>query len=170
MSLREKFAADLKESMLAKDSQRSATIRLIRAALQEKDLAAGDRAFKKLSEAERAVATKESLEGSKLNDDEILSLLIAMVKQRRESIEMYTKGNRPELAAQEEAEIAIIETYLPKQLNDAEAGAAIDGLIKELGATSVKDMGKVMGELKKRFAGQMDFGKAGALIKNRLAA
>ena len=103
-----------------------------------------------------------------LGDEEILQLLQKMVKQRQESARLYTEGNRPELAAQENAEIATISAYLPKQMDEAEAKAAIAAVIAEIGAAGVKDMGKVMGELKVRYAGQMDFGKASPLVKQLL--
>jgi uncharacterized protein YqeY len=148
--LRDRFTAELKEAMKAGDKGRLGTIRLIQSALKDKDIEARGNG-------------KEPL-----GDDEILQLLQKMVKQRQESARLYTEGNRPELAAQENAEIAIISAYLPKQMDEADAKAAIAAVIAEIGAAGAKDMGKVMGELKARFAGQMDFGKASPLVKQLL--
>ena len=148
--LRDRFMSDLKEAMKAGDKPRLGTIRLMQAALKDKDI-------------EARGAGK-----GPISDDEILQLLQKMVKQRQESAKMYTDGGRPELAEQETAEIAVITAYLPKQMDEAEAKAAIAAVIAETGAAGVKDMGKVMGELKARFAGQMDFGKASPLVKQLL--
>lgn len=148
--LRDRFMSDLKEAMKAGDKGRLGTIRLIQSALKDKDIEARGNG-------------KEPL-----GDEEILQLLQKMVKQRQESARLYTEGNRPELAAQENAEIATISAYLPKQMDEAEAKAAIAAVIAEIGAAGVKDMGKVMGELKARYAGQMDFGKASPLVKQLL--
>ena len=148
--LRERFMSDLKEAMKAGDKSRLGTIRLMQAALKDKDI-------------EARGAGK-----GPLSDDEILQLLQKMVKQRQESAKMYTDGGRPELAEQEGAEIAVITAYLPKQMDEAEAKTAIAAVIAETGASGVKDMGKVMGELKARYAGQMDFGKASPLVKQLL--
>ena len=148
--LRDRFMSDLKEAMKAGDKPRLGTIRLMQAALKDKDI-------------EARGAGK-----GPISDDEILQLLQKMVKQRQESAKMYTDGGRPELAEQETAEIAVITAYLPKQMDEAEAKAAIAAVIAETGAAGVKDMGKVMCELKARFAGQMDFGKASPLVKQLL--
>ncbi len=148
--LRDRFMSDLKEAMKAGDKPRLGTIRLMQAALKDKDI-------------EARGAGK-----GPLSDDEILQLLQKMVKQRQESAKMYADGGRPELAEQEAAEIAVITAYLPKQMDEAEAKAAIAAVIAETGAAGVKDMGKVMGELKARYAGQMDFGKASPLVKQLL--
>ncbi|KAF0133489.1 MAG: hypothetical protein FD152_1613 [Xanthobacteraceae bacterium] len=148
--LRDRFMSDLKEAMKAGDKPRLGTIRLMQAALKDKDI-------------EARGAGK-----GPLSDDEILQLLQKMVKQRQESAKMYSDGGRPELAEQETAEIAVITAYLPKQMDEAEAKAAIAAVIAETGASGVKDMGKVMGELKARYAGQMDFGKASPLVKQLL--
>jgi uncharacterized protein YqeY len=148
--LRDRFMSDLKEAMKAGDKPRLGTIRLMQAALKDKDI-------------EARGAGK-----GPISDDEILQLLQKMVKQRQESAKMYTDGGRPELAEQETAEIAVITAYLPKQMDEAEAKATIAAVIAETGAAGVKDMGKVMGELKARFAGQMDFGKASPLVKQLL--
>ncbi len=150
--LREKFTADLKAAMVAKDEAAVGTIRLIIAAMKDKDIAA---------------RTAESREG--IGDEQILSLLQSMVKQRNESIEMYKKGNRQDLADKEAAEIKIIENYLPKQMSEDEIKAAVDAAIAAAGASSIKDMGKVMGTLKSRYTGQMDFSKAGGIVKEKLA-
>lgn len=148
--LRDRFTAELKDAMKAGDKGRLGTIRLIQSALKDKDIEARGNG-------------KEPL-----GDEEILQLLQKMVKQRQESARLYTEGNRPELAAQENAEIAIISAYLPKQMDEADAKAAIAAVIAEIGAAGAKDMGKVMGELKARYAGQMDFGKASPLVKQLL--
>lgn len=148
--LRDRFMSDLKEAMKGGDKPRLGTIRLIQAALKDKDI-------------EARGAGK-----GPISDDEILQLLQKMVKQRQESAKMYGAGGRPELAEQENAEIAVISAYLPKQMDEAEAKTAIAAVIAETGATGVKDMGKVMGELKARYAGQMDFGKASPLVKQLL--
>lgn len=148
--LRDRFMSDLKEAMKAGEKDRLGTIRLIQAALKDKDI-------------EARGAGK-----GPLGDDDILQLLQKMVKQRQDSVKLYVEGKRPELAAREEAEIAVIAAYMPKQMDEAEAKAAIAGVIAETGAAGMKDMGKVMGELKARFAGQMDFGRASPLVKQLL--
>ena len=153
MGLREQFTAALKEAMKASDRKRTGTLRLVLAALKDRDIAA---------------RTAESREG--IPDDEILSLLAKLVKQREDSIALYEQGGRPELAAAEREEIAVIREYLPKQMDEAEAKAAIASVIAELGAASLKDMGKVMAALKERFAGKMDFAKASAAVKELLSA
>lgn len=153
MSLRVRFNDDLKKAMLGKDAQTVATVRLINAALKDKDIDARG---------------KGNPNG--IDDASILSMLQGMIKQRKESIEQFEKGNRPELAAQEKAEITVIERYMPKQMSEDEAKGAIAALVTELGASSIKDMGKVMAVLKERFAGQMDFTRASALVKEKLAA
>ncbi|WP_296570426.1 GatB/YqeY domain-containing protein [Phreatobacter sp.] len=148
--LRDRFMSDLKEAMKAGEKPRLGTIRLIQAALKDKDI-------------EARGAGK-----GPIPDDEILQLLQKMVKQRQESAKMYGDGGRPELADQENAEIAIISVYLPQQMDEAESRAAIAAVIAETGAAGVKDMGKVMAALKARHAGQMDFGKASPLVKQLL--
>jgi uncharacterized protein YqeY len=104
-----------------------------------------------------------------LGEAEVLAILQKMIKQRQESVEMYKKGERPDLVKQEEEEIAIISAYLPKQMSDAEMAAAIEAAIAETGAAGMKDMGKVIGVLRGKYAGQMDFGKASGLVKAKLA-
>jgi uncharacterized protein YqeY len=107
--------------------------------------------------------------GKPLGDAEVISILQKMIKQRQESVELYKKGNRPELVKQEEEEIAIISGYLPKQMADADVAAAIDAAIKETGAAGMKDMGKVIGVLRSKYAGQMDMSKASAAVKAKLS-
>jgi len=161
MSLRERFTTDLKTAMLAKESQKVATLRLIIAKMKEKDIEARP----------KELATDAALDRSAgIGDADIITLMANMIKQRRESIEQFTKGNRPELAAQEQGEIDVIESYMPKQMTEDEAKAAIAALVGEIGAASIKDMGRVMAELKTRYAGQMDFTRASALVKEKLAA
>jgi uncharacterized protein YqeY len=151
MSLRATLTDAMKDAMKAKDAKRLATVRMILAALKDRDIAAR-------SEDNRDLVP----------DDDILTLLAKMVKQREESAAVYIQGGRPELAQNEQDEIAVIRTFMPKQMDEAEAKAAIAAVIAEVGATSIKDMGKVMGALKERFSGQMDFGKASAVIKEAL--
>jgi uncharacterized protein YqeY len=148
MGLRDKFNDALKEAMKAREQKRVSTLRLVNAAIKDRDIAG---------------RTEDSREG--VADDEILTLLAKMIRQREESAETYEKGGRPELAAGEREEIAIIREFMPKQMNDDEAKEAAKAVIAELGAASVKDMGKVMAALKERYAGQMDFGKAGAMVR-----
>ncbi|MEM8539211.1 MAG: GatB/YqeY domain-containing protein [Pseudomonadota bacterium] len=152
MDMRDRITAALKDAMRAKDAQRLSTLRLINAAIKDRDIAArgGDDAVTSASDAD------------------ILAILGRMVKQRQESARAYAEGGRLELAEKEQAEIAIIEEFLPKQLTDDEAKAEIDAAIAEVGATSIRDMGKVMGILKGKFTGQMDFGKVGPMVKSKL--
>ncbi len=149
--LRQQINDALKSAMKEKDGRATSTLRLILAALKDRDIAA---------------RPKGNTDG--LQDEEILGLLQSMIKQRRESITMYEKGGRMELAQQEAEEIGIIERFLPAQMNDDELNAAVDAVIQETGAQSIKEMGKVMGALKQKYAGQMDFSKAGAAVKDRL--
>jgi uncharacterized protein YqeY len=152
MSLRQKMTDAMKEAMKAKDTKRLATVRLMLAALKDRDIAARSETSREL-----------------LGDDEILTLLAKMIKQREESAAVYVQGGRPELAENERAEIVIIREFMPKQMEEADAKAAIAAVVAELGATSVKDMGKVMTALKERYAGQMDFGRASGQVKEALA-
>ena len=152
MGLRERINDSLKEAMKAKDQKRVGTLRLVNAALKDRDIAARTETSREL-----------------LGDDEILSLLAKMIKQREDSITAYEAGNRPELAAAEKGEIAIIREFMPKQMNAEEAKAAIAKVIAEVGAATIKDMGKVMAVMKERFAGQMDFAKASAVVKELLS-
>ena len=149
--MREKFTSDLKEAMKAGDKMRVATIRLITAALKDRDILARG-------------------EGKTVSDEDILALLQKMVKSRQESLDIYEKNNRPELAAQEKGEIEVISSYLPKQMDEAAAAAAIKAAIAETGAASMKDMGKVVGALKAKYTGQMDFAKASAAVKAALSS
>ncbi|MFY9287531.1 MAG: GatB/YqeY domain-containing protein [Alphaproteobacteria bacterium] len=151
--LRTQFNEALKAAMLNKDERTVATVRLIMAKLKDQDIAA-----------------RPSGNTTGIDDAAIASMMQGMIKQRRESIAMYEKGNRADLAKQEGEEIAVIERFLPKQMNEAEVKAVIAKVVAELGAKDVKDMGKVMAELKKTYAGQMDFAQASALVKNQLAA
>jgi uncharacterized protein YqeY len=150
--LRARFTTEMKEAMKAGDKERLATVRMIQAALKDKDIEA------------------RGLGKEPASDEEILSLLQKMIKQRTESASVYEQGGRPELAANERAEIAIIESFLPKQMDEAEMKAAVEAAIVETGAAGPKDMGKVIGALKGTFAGRMDFGKASGLVKAALAA
>ncbi len=151
MSKREEFSQALKESLKAKDQIAMSTIRLITAAMKDRDIAA------------RGKGNDEGID-----DTEILSLLQSMVKQRQESSKMYKENDRTELAEREEAEISVIERFLPAQMSEADTAAAIDEIIADTGASSIKDMGKVMGVLKEKYAGQMDMAKAGGLVKGKL--
>ena len=151
--LRNKLSDALKVAMKGKDTAATSAIRLIQAALKDRDIAA---------------RSKGNMDG--IADDEILSLLQSMIKQRRESIEMYEKGNRPELAAKEADEISIIEGFLPEQMDEAETTKAIKEVISELQASSMKDMGRIMAALKERHAGSMDFSKASSMVKGLLGS
>ncbi|MBF9023368.1 GatB/YqeY domain-containing protein [Rhodobacterales bacterium HKCCA1288] len=152
MSLRERITNGLKDAMREKDAARLSTLRLINAAIKDQDIAA------------RGAGKTEGVD-----EGEILAILAKMVKQRIDSANVYEEGGRLELAEKERAEIKVIEGFLPRQLSEAEIAAAIDAAIEQTGASSIRDMGRVMGALKAAYAGQMDFGAAGALIKERLA-
>jgi len=149
--LREKFKEMLKEAMKARKERATGTLRLITAALKDRDIAARGRG---------------KMDG--IDEAEILSMLQTMIKQRRESIQHFEQGGRLELAQQEQEEIEIIEGFLPKQMSDAEAETAIKDLIAEIGAGSIKDMGRTMAALRERYAGRMDFTKASAAVKQAL--
>ena len=149
--MRDILDKSLKDAMRARDSQKISTIRLINAAIKDRDI---------------AVRSEDNLEG--VSDEEILSILSKMIKQRQESAKQYEEGGRLELAQQEFDEIKIIETFLPKQLNEEETKKICADVISKIGANSLKDMGKVMGELKKTHADEIDFSKAGSLIKELL--
>lgn len=149
--LREDIQNALKEAMKSKNTLEMNAIRMIIAGQKEKDV---DARGKGKQQAE---------------DADLLAMMQTMIKQRRESIDMFVKGGRPELAEKEEAEIKIIERFLPKQISGDEMKAAIEAIIKETGAESVKDMGKVMGALRAKYAGQMDFAAASTVIKSLLA-
>ncbi len=149
--LREEIKNRMKEAMLKKEADTLATIRLILAAIKDKDISA---------------RTEESKEG--ISDEQILSLFGSMIKQRKDSIDMYIKGGRQDLADKEQAEIDVIYSFMPKQLSDEEVAAAVTAAIAETGASSIKDMGKIMAVLKAKYAGQMDFAKASGTIKAAL--
>jgi hypothetical protein len=149
--LREDINTALKDAMKGGDKRRVSTLRLVNSALKNADIEA------------------RGLGKEPLTDDDLLGLMQRMIKQRHESIELYEKGNRADLAAQEREEIAIIAAYLPKQMSDEEAKTAIAGVVAEIGAQGMKDMGKVMAALKQRYAGKMDFGKASPIVKGLLA-
>ncbi len=147
--LRDDINNALKEAMKAKDERKVSTLRLVNSTFKNADIEARG-------------------SGKTLAEADLLPVLQKMIKQRQESKELYEKGGRPELAQQEADEIAIISAYLPKQMSDADMSAAIDAAIAETGAASMKDMGKVVGALKAKFAGQMDFAKASGLVKGKL--
>ena len=150
MSLREEFTQGLKASMKAGDAARTSTLRMILARLKDVDIAARPKGVQAVP------------------DDEVLAMLRGMVKSRRESVELYRQGGRPELAAKEEAEIAVIEGFLPEQMDDAALGEAVAAAVAETGATSVKDMGRVMATLKAKHGAALDMGRAGPLVRARL--
>ena len=148
--LRDDINNALKEAMKAREERRVSTLRLMNAAIKDKDIEA-----------------RGNGKGP-LTDEELLSVFQKMVKQRQESADLYEKGGRPELAKQENDEITIINSYLPKQMSEDETKAAIAAAIKETGAASMKDMGKVIGILRGKYAGKMDFAKASGLVKGML--
>ncbi len=150
--MRDRLMDVMKTAMKAGDKPRVGTIRLIQAGLKDKDIEA------------------RGLGKGQLTDDDIMALMQKMVKQRQESLAIYSQAGRPELAAIEQAEIDIITGFLPKQMDEAETQAAIQAIVAELGASSMKDMGKVVAALKAKFAGQMDFAKASPLVKAALGA
>jgi len=152
MSLRDQFTEHLKASMKAGDAPRTSTLRMILARLKDVDIAARPKGI------------------DKVPDEDVVATLRGMVKSRRESVELYKQGNRPELAAKEEAEIAVIEGFLPQQMDEAAMQQAVADAVAETGAASIKDMGKVMAALKAKHAAAMDMAKAGPLVKARLSA
>lgn len=152
MELRTRVSAALKQAMKDKSADRLSTLRLINAAIKDKDIAA------------RADGNDEGV-----GDDAILAILGKMAKQRQESARAYEEGGRLDLAERERNEITIIEEFLPRQLSAVEVAAAVDAAVEEIGAESIRDMGKVMGLLKAKYTGQMDFGKVGPMVKDRLA-
>jgi len=151
--LRARLTEALKTAMKGRDEPTVAAVRLILARLKERDIEARG---------------KGNMAG--IGDEEIVAMMQGMIKQRRESIELYERGKRPELAAKEAGEIAVIESFMPRQLGEAEMAAAVAAVIAELGAGNIKEMGKVMARLKERFAGTMDFARASAIVKARLSA
>lgn len=151
MPLRARISEDLKQAMKDRDALRLSALRLINAAIKDRD-----------------IALRGEGEDREMTDDEITAVLSRMVKQRQESARAYEEGGRLELVERELAEITVIEAYLPRQLSPEEVTAAIDSVIAELEAGSIRDMGRVMNALKARYTGQMDFGAAGPLVKARL--
>jgi len=151
MILREAFNDRLKEAMKAKDALTRSTVRLILAGLKDRDVAA------------RGQGNPDGI-----SEAEILRMLQTMIKQRRESIALYQQGNRPDLAQQETKEIAVVESFLPRQLDQGEIEAAVASAIDEIGAMTVKDVGKVIAVLRERHAGVIDLGRAGAIVRQLL--
>jgi uncharacterized protein len=151
MSLRDQFTEQLKASMKAGDAARTSTLRMIMAKLKDTDIAARPKGI------------------DKVPDEEVQSMLRGMVKSRRESVALYQQGHRPELAAKEEAEIAVIEAFLPRQMDDAAIEAAVAAALAETGAANIRDMGKVMAALRARHAATLDMAKAGPLVKMKLS-
>jgi uncharacterized protein YqeY len=149
--MQEELSEALKAAVKSQDKIRISTLRLMTAAIKDRDIAA---------------RTADNRDG--VSSDEILQILAKMVKQRQEAATTYEEAGRLELAEQERSEIAVIEEFMPRQLDAEAMSAAVDAVIAQLGAESLKDMGKVMGALKGQYAGQMDFGKAGALVKEKL--
>jgi len=152
MTLRAKISDSLKQAMRDKDANRLSTLRLINAAIKDKDIDA------------RAGGNDDGV-----GEAEVLAILGKMSKQRMESARAYEEGGRLDLAEREQAEITIIEEFLPRQLNDDEVGKAVEKAIADIGAESIRDMGKVIGALKSKYTGQMDFGKVGPMVKDRLS-
>lgn len=149
--MREKISEAYKTAMKAKDQKAVSTIRLIQAALKDRDIAA------------RGKGVSDGI-----GDDEIQEMLLKMVRQRKDSIDLYEQGGRLELAQQEQAEIEVINAFLPKQMDESEISVAVDQVMKDMGATGLKDIGPCMAELKKRHAGSMDFSRASAMVKDKL--
>lgn len=152
MTLRTRITDALKQAMKDKAADRLSTLRLINAAIKDKDIAA------------RATGNDDGVP-----DDEVLAILGKMAKQRLESARAYEEGGRLDLAEHERAEIEVIEEFLPRQLSEDEAKAAVEKAIADIGAESIRDMGKVIGALKSKYTGQMDFGKVGPMVKDRLS-
>ncbi len=153
MDMRSKITAALKEAMKQKDGARLSTLRLINAAIKDRD-----------------IALRGQGDDTGVGDAEVLSILAKMVKQRQESARAYEEGGRLDLAEREQAEIEVIETFLPRQMSEEEVSGAIDKAIKSVGADSIRDMGRVMGVLKSSYTGQMDFGRVGPMVKDRLSS
>lgn len=152
MSLREQLSTALKEAMKAKAADRLSTLRLINAAIKD-----------------REIAGRGESGDSVVGDAEITTILAKMIKQRQESARAYEEGGRLELAEKELAEIGVVQEFLPRQLSSDEMTAAIDAVLAEVGANSIRDVGRVMALLKAKYAGQMDFGAVGALVKSRFS-
>jgi len=155
--VRDTITEAVKTAMKSGDKRRLSTLRLVLAAIKDRDIAA------------RVDAKGRSTGQEKIDEGELLQLLQKMIKQRRESARVYADAGRAELAEQEELEIEIIEKYLPKQMSEAEVATAVSTVIAELGAAGLKDMGRTMATLKERYAGQMDFGKASSVVKATLS-
>jgi uncharacterized protein YqeY len=151
--LRTKISDELKAAMKGGDKLRVSTLRLVASAIKDRD-----------------IQNRTAGPDSGVNDAQIVEVMAKMVKQRQESVAMYEQGGRPELAQQERSEIDIIQSFMPKQLSEAEVKSVVAAVIQETGAQSVKDMGKVMAGLKAKYAGQMDMAKAGAVVKSLLGA
>lgn len=149
--IRQKLSESLKEAMRGKDTVGVSTVRLILAALKDRDIAA---------------RSKGNTDG--ISDDEVLGLLQTMVKQRRESIQLYEQGGRLDLAEQERAEIGVLQRFLPAQMDEEAVRSAVDTVIREQSATSLKDMGRIMSALREKYAGRMDFGLASGIVKSEL--
>ncbi|MBU3031107.1 GatB/YqeY domain-containing protein [Paracoccus marinaquae] len=152
MDLRARLQAATKDAMKARDSARLSTLRLIGAAVKDREIA----------------ARGDDGDNSELTEMDLIAILSKMVKQRMESAKAYEEGGRLELAQKEMDEIGVIQEFLPRQLNEAETVSAVDAVIDDLGASSIRDMGRVMAELRARHAGQMDFGSVGPMVKARL--
>jgi hypothetical protein len=152
MGLRDQFTDQLKMSMKAGDAARTSTLRMILAKLKDVDIAARPKGI------------------DKVPDEEVVATLRGMVKSRGESVQLYRQGNRPDLVAKEEAEIAVIESFLPQQMDEAATEQAVAAAVAETGAANIKDMGKVMAALKAKHAATLDMAKAGALVKAKLSA
>lgn len=150
MALREQFTEQLKASMKAGDSARTSTLRMILARLKDVDIAARPKGI------------------DRVPDDEVMSMLRGMVKSRRESVELYKQGHRQDLVDKEEAEITVIERFLPQQMDEAAMQAAVAAAVEETGAATIKDMGKVMAALRAKHAATLDMSKAGPMVKARL--
>ncbi len=150
-ALRDRIDQALKDAMKQRDKRRMATTRLINAAIKD-----------------RKIQNRSAGKGDGVDDGEVMEILAKMVKQRRDSIKMYEDAARLELAEQEREEIVIIEEFLPAQMNDEEMAGAVQAVIEDIGAVGLKDMGRTMGALKEKYAGQMDFGKASAVVKGLL--
>jgi uncharacterized protein YqeY len=151
MALRDQFTTELKAAMKAGDAPRVSTLRMIMAKLKDTDIAARPKGV------------------TAVPDEEVIAMLRGMVKSRRESVDLYKQGNRPELAAKESAEIAVIEAFLPQQMDDAALAAAVDAAVAATGATGIKEMGKVMAALKAQHGATLDMARAGAVVRAKLA-
>ena len=153
MDLRTRLNTSIKQAMRDKDSARLSTLRLINAAIKDRDIAA------------RGEGNEDGV-----GDDEVLGILGKMVKQRKDTAKTYEEGGRLDLAERELSEIGVIEEFLPRKLSDDEVETAVDAAMSETGASSIRDMGRVMGALKSKYPGQLDFGAVGGLVKDRLSA